>query len=398
MMICLAASRAKVVRFTTIYHEKWFIIFLHSACLFQPELDDEQIIMLGGKVKQVRKKKENEVMKPALTKIADIGARFALEFVPGGNPVYELAKMGFEEAKKFVDQRREKRIEDFHTSLLKPYASSDLDLKNLSILTADYHALLNACINDIEDEKTELYAFMARNAAAKRLPPNSLRFFCVSLSEMTFNDLEEMRVAYITTKFKIIPPEGSGRFQKSLSTDMSPSELFFGRKMMELRGFVEKDKLNSYGEQFIQACYPKEKLLPASINMLEWKNSDTPILLLSYELDDPDVISLGMHLTNSLRVEGFKSSALSAPQRKNLAISPIEKSILIFKCKPERIINNIEFINGIISKNCIAVQLCEEYPETLESMREKFEKVINARGGDILSTASQVVNAITLTD
>ncbi len=92
--------------------------------------------------------------------------------------------------------------------LLKPNADEERGLDDACIQAVDYHALLNACLQDIEDEKTELYATLTRNAAFRKLHSRDLRFFCVSLSEMTFNDLEEMRVAYIASKFKLVPSEG----------------------------------------------------------------------------------------------------------------------------------------------------------------------------------------------
>ncbi len=338
--------------------------------------------------------KKDTIIKSTLSKTADIGANLVLSFVPGGNAAYELAKLGVEQAKRYVTERQEKRIADFHTMLLKPNADEERGLDDACIQAVDYHALLNACLQDIEDEKTELYATLTRNAAFRKLHSRDLRFFCVSLSEMTFNDLEEMRVAYIASKFKLVPSEGAGRFEKSLSPERSPSELVYGRKLMELRGFVENGKMNQYGEKFVQACYPTEKLLPESIKMSEWKNADSPIFMLSYELDDPYITRLHMHLSSMLRTHGFKTTPLSAPTGKHTHFTPVKASILIFKNNPERIINNMNYISSLMGEGCIAVQICDEYPTILEPLREKFEIIINISSDDPFSGATQVVNSI----
>ncbi|MBJ7222728.1 MULTISPECIES: hypothetical protein [unclassified Brenneria] len=155
-----------------------------------------------------QKNKKNTIIKSTISKTADIGANLALSFVPRGNTTYELAKLGIKQAKRYVTERQEKRIVDFHAKLLKPNTTGDSGLSDACIEAVDYHALLNACLQDIEDEKTELYATLAWNAAFRNLSSIDLRFFCFSLSEMTFNDLEEMRVAYIASKFNLVPPEG----------------------------------------------------------------------------------------------------------------------------------------------------------------------------------------------
>ncbi len=339
-------------------------------------------------------KNKDEVIKSTISKTADIGTNLVLSFVPGGNAVYELIKLGVEQTKRYITEKQEKRIADFHAALLKPNSTGDVELSNAYIEVADYHALLNACLQDIEDEKTELYATLARNAVFRRISPGDLRFFCISLKELTFNDLEEMRVAFIASRFNIVPPVGAGRFEKSLSPEQSPSRLAYGRNQMKLRGFVEDGKINQYGEKFVQTCYSAEKLLPESIQMSEWKNAGSPIFMLSYELDDPDVTRLHMHLSELLRTRGFKTTALSAPTRKVVHLTLVKSSILIFKNKPERIINNIKNIGSLTEKGCIAVQICDDYPMILEPLREIFEIIVNISGDDPLAGVVQVVDAI----
>lgn len=339
------------------------------------------------------KKNENKKNK-VISKTADIGVNLALSFVPGGSAVYEIVKLGVEQAKLYVTERQEKRIFDFHKALLKPNPTEDIELSDAYIEVADYHVLLNACVQDIEDEKTELYSTLARNAALKKVNSIDLRFFCVSLSGMTFNDLEEMRVAYIASNFNLVPPAGSGKFEKSLSSEHSSNGLVYGRKLMELRGFVEEGKINEYGQKFVKTCYPAENLLPESIHMCEWKNAGTPILMLSYDLGDPSVTRLNMHLSDLLRTRGFKTTPLSAPTRKLNQLTLVEVCILIFKDKPERIIDNIKYISNFIDKGCIAVQMNEHYPEILDPLHERFEVVVNVSGDDPLSGAVKVVNTI----
>lgn len=340
-------------------------------------------------------KHKNTILKSTLSRTADVGTSLALSFIPGGSAVYELAKLGVEQTRNYLNQRQEKRIAEFHAKLLKPETEPEGVTDDAYIEVVDYHTLLNACLQDIEDEKTELYATLARHAALRKSSPTDLRFFSISLSEMTFSCLEEMRVAYIASKFNLIPTEGGGRYEKSLSTEHSPSGLIYGRKMMEMRGFVDNCTLNLYGERFVQACYPSEKLLPRSIHMSEWKNAHSPLHILSYELDDPFVTQLFMHLAGQLRTHGYKTTPLySAVRRKSNSLSPIDASILLFRDKSERIMDNFQYLDVFLKKGCIAVQIGDTYPEILEPLREKFEMIINIDNTDPHTGATQIVNAV----
>ncbi|WP_421533358.1 hypothetical protein [Morganella morganii] len=338
-------------------------------------------------------KHKNTILKSTLSRTADVGTNLALSFIPGGSAVYELAKLGVEQTRKYLNQRQEKRIAEFHANLLKPESESVTNDAYIEVV--DYHTLLNACLQDIEDEKTELYATLARHAALRKSSPTDLRFFSISLSEMTFSCLEEMRVAYIASKFNLIPTEGGGRYEKSLSIEHSPSGLIYGRKMMEMRGFVDNSKLNLYGERFVQACYPSEKLLPRSIHMSEWRNAHSPLHILSYELDDPFVTQLFMHLASQLRTQGYKTTPLySAVRRKSNSLLPIDASILLFRDKSERIMDNFQYLDVFLKKGCIAVQIGDTCPEILEPLREKFEMIINIDSTDPHTGATQIVNAV----
>ncbi|WP_413741889.1 hypothetical protein ACL2XO_26190 [Sodalis sp. RH15] len=343
-------------------------------------------------MKKHDEKKTN--LKTTISKVADVGTNFALSFVPGASSVYELAKLGVNQARDYIQQKHEKRISDFHMMLLKPDAEWDERTKNVCIEAVDYHLLLNACIQDLEDEKTELYATLARNAAYKTLQSNDIRFFSISLSEMTFHSMEEMRLAYIALNYHLIPPSGSGRFKKSLSITDALSEESYGRRMMELRGFVSEGKINSFGQRFIKACYPSDKLKPDSVRICEWKNPNSPLLMISYDLDDSFVSSFSMHLTRELRNIGFRTTPLCAINRRPTLLSPTSRSILIFKNRPERIIENQRFIEKIIETGCIAIQLRQDYPALLESLRDKFEAIIKTDICDPSISAKEVITQI----
>lgn len=343
----------------------------------------------------MKSKNKNDSLTDSLTfKAAEIGTNFALSFIPGANTVYELIRLSAQELEKYIVEQQQRKIIDFHKHLLESNSSEDTSRTDTYIEIADFHVLLNTCLQDTEDEKTKLYATLAQNAIYKKLSSKNLRFFCISLKEMSYDHLEEMRHAYIASKFHLIPTKGAGRVDINLSPEQASSELIYGRKLMELRGFTENGKINQLGMEFIHACYPSNKLLPTSIQRSEWKNPNSPILMLSYETSDPYVMELAEHLSNQLRKHGFKTTGLYAPPNKRPYLLPIQISIVIFKYNPERIIDNINNIDHLMGECCIAVQGCNEYPRELETLRNKFKEIININDLEPQIGATKIVNTI----
>src|SRR3546814_19154858 len=72
---------------------------------------------------------------------------------PGASTAYELAKLGVTQAQAYVEQKQNQRIVDFHAMLIKQNEHWNQDLADACIEAADYHMLLSACVQDLEDEK-----------------------------------------------------------------------------------------------------------------------------------------------------------------------------------------------------------------------------------------------------
>ena len=53
------------------------------------------------------------IFQKMITKVADVDTNFALSFVPGVSSIYELAKLGVNQARDYIQQKQEKRIADF---------------------------------------------------------------------------------------------------------------------------------------------------------------------------------------------------------------------------------------------------------------------------------------------
>lgn len=340
------------------------------------------------------KESHYDVTETTIRKTADLGAKIALSFIPGASTAYELAKLGVTQAQAYVEQKQNQRIVDFHAMLIKQDEHWNQDMADACIEAADYHLLLSACVQDLEDEKTELYAALAKNAALRRITPQDIRFFTLSLRELSLNDVKEMQVAYIASKYPLIPPSGAGNYKKDLSLERASDHQVYGRKLMEQRGFVKDEILSGYGERFIAACHLPDQLIPGAIGMKEWKNPNSPLLLLCYEIGDTYITTFSERLSQNLRTQGYATTGLAAITREK-AIPFIRYSLLIFKDKPESIVEHIRFIEKTLKKGSIALQLSKSFPAVLEPVRHLFAHVLPVEDPDPRHAADIVAQLIT---
>ena len=263
--------------------------------------------------------------------------------------------------------------------LLKPDEEWDEALANACIEAVDYHLLLSACVQDLEDEKTELYAELAKNAATKNITPANIRFFTLSLQQLSFSDLEEMRIAYVSKHFSLMDRAGSGNYKKNLAAENANDVQAHGRRIMDLRGFLQENTLNAFGELFIQSCYPFSKLTPGPIGMREWLNPQSPLMTVCYKMEDTETVNFCLHLSEKLRDGGIKIGSIVAIMDDRPFITPTV-SLFVIKSKPEQILKNQPYLKKILNRTCIAILLREDFPKELEGVKSHFKKIIKVAG------------------
>lgn len=119
-------------------------------------------------------------------KIADLAVKLGISLSPGANAVYEATKISLEAARDYVQARNEKRVIDFHRTLLYRDGVNNKEIINAELNAADFHALLDACVSDIEEEKTSSYANLTRAIALDLVPVTHRRHFIHSPTFIRF--------------------------------------------------------------------------------------------------------------------------------------------------------------------------------------------------------------------
>ncbi|WP_337153504.1 hypothetical protein [Pseudomonas protegens] len=203
----------------------------------------------------------------SVLKIADVAIKAGFSLAPVGSAIYEASKIGLEVARDYVQRRNEKRIVEFHRTLLSREGVFDRDLIDAELNAADFHALLDACVSDIEEEKTIPYAKLTRSIALGLVPVTHRRHFIHSLKELAFEHLDILRECYTLTRYSCASESGklidSEIFLTNLQTD-SISHLALNT--LNSRGLITETKITPLGVKFIESCYSSDELKPYNFN------------------------------------------------------------------------------------------------------------------------------------
>lgn len=336
------------------------------------------------------KKTKEKITKTGLKKATEIGVKTALSTIPGANAVYDLGKLAIEQVKEYQRQKQERRIEQFHQMLLSPGTQWNQALADVYIEIADYHLLLSACIQDLEDEKTSLYSALTKHVATKKIETIDIRFFTLSLKEFSYSDVEEMRIAYVAAKYPLINPTGGGgNFKKDLSITTAVGRSAHGRRIMELRGFTDEGMLNSYGEKFIESCYLEEQLTPSAINMRKWENDGSPLAIICYEIgSNKELTNFCVQLSELLHLAGYKCNILAVIDDR--FFPPPYLSLLIIGPDRNVIIQHEKHLQKLFSRNCLAVIFQNEFPVELLKIKPQFKEIIQVKENIPFDAAREV--------
>jgi len=248
--------------------------------------------------------------KNSAVNISDILAREGLAMVmPGGGLFYDASKALFQHGKQYFKDRTEIRLNDFHHLLLsgnfsekefKEFLEKDFDLD-------DYYSILSSCIQDIEEEKIELYSQLMQSLIVKTIDPNLRRHFIVVTNLMTYLELSFLKELYINSKFDLMTVGGTSEQVKKL---LSSQDFYKGLAVEKLisNGFVMKDKsgLTEVGEKFTETIFSSGELKPESIGREAWTGIN--VVIVSYQLGDNGHIKVGSAIQKCLRKINVKSS------------------------------------------------------------------------------------------
>lgn len=243
----------------------------------------------------------------SILKIADIavlaGIGAAGAVLPGA--AYEFSKLGLGKLRDYIHARDDRRIYEFHKKLLCRDEVVDEELLAGDIEEANYHALLNACLTDIEDEKTTAYANLTRAIASSKVSKDLKRYFTLALKDLAWEDLDLLKQLYVITNNAIIASVGGGTLYPGVFLEEIPqgSARDLSVTTLESKGFIKEKEISELGSVFVKACSSGDDLTPGAYDYRTWSGHLCDVYILD---QSNEALSLLEAIQEHLNQKGIK--------------------------------------------------------------------------------------------
>ncbi|MGQ7814121.1 hypothetical protein ACUTAH_00315 [Metapseudomonas furukawaii] len=248
-------------------------------------------------------------------RIADIAAKVGVHIASTGSPIadalYEFSKAGVRKVRDYVHARDDRRILEFHQHLLCRDQVPDEDILDGELEEANFHALMHACLSDIEDEKTIPYALLTRSIALGKIKPELRRHNILALKDIAWDHLDFLRKAYVVSKYAIIPKQGPGSATaESILTGYAPGSIeHLAVASLTSKGFIDGVQLSDLGREFVEACSSSDDLTPGAYELQVWSDSKCDIILLDQSDSSMRFVEL---IQSALRAKGISCGSGTA--------------------------------------------------------------------------------------
>lgn len=260
--------------------------------------------------------KENSLTrsKKTTSSLADILLKEGFNtLLPGSSLVYEVGKLAVQHTKQYFTDRTEQRLRDFHMGIVQGEVNDEANLESIlkkSFNLNEYHAVLNACVQDIENEKTEIYSGLMKSLMIKDITTRHRRFFITVTKLLTFTEIEFIRNLYINANYDLMTAGGTYQQLSSMLTKRDALTDITIRTLVSY-GLVTDDrkKMTSLGKLYAEALFDENKLTAKSINRQEYTNINVAIL--NYMISDKTHDRVSNYLHDSLWNHGVKSQILA---------------------------------------------------------------------------------------
>lgn len=254
--------------------------------------------------------------KKSMSSLADILLKDSVNtLVPGAALMYDVGKLAVQHAKQYFSDRTGQRVNDFHMGLVRGETESQESIDKLMskpFSLDEYHAVLNACVQDIENEKTEVYSQLMKSLITDEITGDYRRFFITVTKTLNASEIDFLRTLYINANHDMMTVGGTHQQVTSIlkgknldaMTKITVNTLVSYGLITE-----ERDDITRIGRLYAETLFVKSELTPVSIGRKEFKN--IKVAILNYKIGDSIHDSVAEHLGNALWEKGIKSSILT---------------------------------------------------------------------------------------
>lgn len=214
--------------------------------------------------------------KPNVLKIIGKNSLALAEMFPGLDKPVALIKY----LSEFHEEQKTIRIKRYCNALVNCVSATDYTAANELATEVEFADLLQACVSDSDSNKAEAYAQLTVTLKFGSLAKEYRRHFMLSLKQLSYEDLELLRLAGIAIKYDLIPKHGC--------EVLSQSDIFSHHNLGVIRslsvevlrqlGLIKPEGITELGQLFIKSVYSRE-LCEHHADYDMWQNPPVVILV-----------------------------------------------------------------------------------------------------------------------
>jgi hypothetical protein len=183
----------------------------------------------------------------------------------------------------------------------------------------DYTSLLECCLQDIEEEKSEIYGKLLKGLVNNSTLSKEIRKRMIMLvKELSINDILLLRKFYIYSKFKINEKKYIDNIKGLFDSKNHQDKL--SKNKLAYFSLIDID--NDYVDEFIflllETIFDKNELTPENIGLKEWRN--IKICIISYRLNDSLHTEIAMEAERLCYLERVSSIIIALIRKTDISI------------------------------------------------------------------------------
>lgn len=247
--------------------------------------------------------KDNQHIRNTTFKIADLLLESGFSFAfPVLSIPYNGIKKIIEIAKGCHQHKINERLNQFHYALLNGENTDDFTDREFNI--DDYTALLNSCMQDIEDEKAEFYGKFYKGLIKNHeLSKENKRTMILLIKELSMSDILILKKIYIHSRFNI--NNNNGNIRDLINSQNHQMKMAKNKFSYHSLLDIDDYQLYEFAVLFIKTVFSIDELTPENIGLKEWRN--IRVCIISYRLGDPSHIEIATKIGNLLYDERISS-------------------------------------------------------------------------------------------
>lgn len=267
-----------------------------------------------------------------------------------------------------------KRSEERYQEFIRAALESDVFPENAEAMTSeDFLAMLRALEMDVEAEKATVYGRLACSIATGKIAGHLKRQFIRALSDLSFDQVELLRRAYIADCHQVFPGVGGGNMDPKDFLELH-SKSSINRLAFERWGLLEEKGLSLTCRQFVESCFTSEELQPSAVNFREWAKGR--IHIVCNEMDTPSCYSLVLKLIDNghrQAIHVHNSAAFRGSSSRLMSFGPV--MVVLVTDNPQRLADEWATVEDTIRGRPLTVVATTGLSGALPAVMDGLERI-----------------------